>query len=65
LNQKKPLLIIGGFSKVHLTKETLKSADQTISIFPKGLESWTVASRAIFTYEEALEFSDIARDQVS
>ena len=59
VNQKKPVLIIGGFSKGHFTKETLKLADQTINIFPKGLESWTVASRAIFAYEQALEFNDI------
>jgi len=58
LNQKDPVLMIGGFSKGHFTKETLKLADQTISIFPKGLESWTVASRAIFAYEQALEFND-------
>jgi len=55
VNQKKPVLIIGGFSKGHFTKETLKLADQQISIFPIGLESWTVASKVIFAYEEALE----------
>ncbi|WP_455368917.1 hypothetical protein [[Eubacterium] cellulosolvens] len=57
-NQKNPVLIIGGFSKGHFSKETLKLSDQSISIFPKGLESWTVASRAIFAYEQALELSD-------
>jgi rRNA small subunit pseudouridine methyltransferase Nep1 len=55
LNHKRPVLIIGGFSKGHFTKETLKLADQQISIFPKGLESWTVASKMIFAYEQALE----------
>jgi rRNA small subunit pseudouridine methyltransferase Nep1 len=65
LNHKRPVLIIGGFSKGHFTKETLKLADQQISIFPKGLESWTVASKMIFAYEQALEFSDIAGAQVS
>lgn len=59
VNQKKPILIIGGFSKGHFTKETLKLADQTINIFPKGLESWTVASKVIFAYEQALEFNDV------
>jgi rRNA small subunit pseudouridine methyltransferase Nep1 len=55
VNQKLPILIIGGFSKGHFTKETLKLSDQTISIFHKGLESWTVTSRVIFAYEQALE----------
>ncbi|WP_455279427.1 hypothetical protein [[Eubacterium] cellulosolvens] len=58
LKQDDPVLIIGGFSKGHFTKETLKLADQTISIFPQGLESWTVASRAIFAYEQVLELND-------
>jgi rRNA small subunit pseudouridine methyltransferase Nep1 len=54
-NQKKPVLIIGGFSKGSFNKETLDLADKTISIFPKGLESWIIASRAIFAYEQCLE----------
>ena len=57
-NQKNPVLIIGGFSKGSFKKETLELADQTISIFPKGLESWTVAAKAIFAYEQALEIDD-------
>jgi rRNA small subunit pseudouridine methyltransferase Nep1 len=52
--QDKPAIMIGGFPHEHPTEETMKLADEKISIDKSMLESWVVASRAIYEYERAI-----------
>jgi len=53
-NEKRPLLIVGGFPHGHFSEATLKLLDETVCIDPDMLETWTVTSRAIYEYERAL-----------
>jgi len=53
-NEKKPVMIVGGFPHGHFSEATLKLVNETVSIDPDMLETWTVTSRAIYEYERAL-----------
>jgi rRNA small subunit pseudouridine methyltransferase Nep1 len=52
--QDKPAIMIGGFPHDHPSEETMKLADERISVDRSMLESWIVASRAIYEYERAI-----------
>lgn len=56
-NEKRPLLIVGGFPHGHFSEATLKLVNETVCIDPDMLETWTVTSRAIYEYERALSVS--------
>ena len=51
---KRPVVLIGGFSEGHFSKETLKLANESYRIHKRRLEAWTVAARAVYDYERAL-----------
>jgi len=50
----RPLVLIGGFPRGHFTDETVRLADEVISVDPETLETWTVVSRVIYDYEQAI-----------
>jgi len=52
--ESRPAIMIGGFPHEHPSEETTKLADERISIDRSMLESWVVASRAIYEYERAI-----------
>ncbi len=52
--EKRPLIIIGGFPHGNFSKETLKLADDVISISNEALEASIVASRIIYEYEVSI-----------
>lgn len=56
ISKKKPLVMIGGFPKGDFCEETIKNADEIVSIWPKPLEAWIVTSRVISITEQALGF---------
>ena len=56
-NEKKPLLIVGGFPHGHFSEATLKLVNEIVCIDPDMLETWTVTSRAIYEYERLLSVS--------
>jgi len=56
-NEKRPVLIVGGFPHGHFSEATLKLVNETVCIYPDMLETWTVTSRAIYEYERALSVS--------
>jgi rRNA small subunit pseudouridine methyltransferase Nep1 len=53
-HESKPVIIIGGFPHGHLTEENAKLAQRKISIDKLMLETWVVASRAVYEYERAI-----------
>ena len=52
---RKPVLLVGGFPKGHLSEDALSNAKELCRIQDQGLEAWTVVARAIYDYERALE----------
>ncbi len=58
--QARPSIIIGGFPRGHFSDETMRSLDATVSVYPRGLEAWTVASWMIFAYEQAAGLNNAA-----
>jgi len=56
-NEKRPLLIVGGFPHGHFSEATLRLVNETVCIDPDMLETWTVTSRAIYEYERTLSVS--------
>jgi len=46
--------IIGGFPHGSFSSETESLADDKISLYNKPLEAWTVVSRVIYCYEQAI-----------
>jgi rRNA small subunit pseudouridine methyltransferase Nep1 len=52
--EKRPLILIGGFPHGHLTEENIKLAQRKVSIDKSMLETWVVASRAVYEYERAI-----------
>ncbi len=46
-----PAVIIGAFPHGPMMDETLSLADEAVSIYPKALDAWVVASRFIYEYE--------------
>jgi len=53
-NEKRPVMIVGGFPHGYLSEATQKLANETVCIDPDMLETWTVTSRAIYEYERSL-----------
>ena len=53
-SEARPLIIIGGFPHGHLSEENAKLAQRKISIDKSMLETWVVASRAVYEYERAI-----------
>jgi len=53
VDHKHPVLLIGGFSTGHFSKETIALANDVFQIYSKGLDAWTVVSRAVYDYERA------------
>ncbi len=54
VRKKEPVLLVGGFSNGHFSKETLALADGVFRIYSRGLDAWTVVARATYEYERAL-----------
>ncbi|WXG42701.1 MAG: 16S rRNA methyltransferase [Promethearchaeati archaeon SRVP18_Atabeyarchaeia-1] len=52
--ESRPAIVIGGFAHGHLTEENTKLAQRRISIDKSMLETWVVASRAVYEYERAI-----------
>lgn len=52
--EKTPVAIIGGFPRGHFSGDLLKLVDETVCFDPEMLETWTVASRAVYAYEKAI-----------
>ena len=59
VGKKAPVLLIGGFSRGHFSKETLALTNAAYRISPRGLDAWTVVSRAIYDYEQALSIDNV------
>jgi rRNA pseudouridine-1189 N-methylase Emg1 (Nep1/Mra1 family) len=53
VDHKHPVLLVGGFSTGHFSKETIALANDVFQIYSKSLDAWTVASRAVYDYERA------------
>lgn len=49
--QKNPVVLVGGFPHGHFSNQTLKLANEKISIDPVGLDAWIVVSRILSAYE--------------
>jgi len=56
--RERPMVMIGGFPRGDFHEETLRSAEEVISIWPEPLEAWVVASRAISIVEQAIGIGD-------
>jgi rRNA small subunit pseudouridine methyltransferase Nep1 len=48
-----PLVLLGAYPNGPMREETLKEADEAVSIYPEALEAWVVTSRLIYEYEKA------------
>ncbi len=57
IGHKNPAVLVGGFPRGHFSRSTLKLADEIVSIDRDTLETWTVVSRLIYEYEQALSLS--------
>jgi len=57
-SRRKPLIMIGGFPRGEFHEETLRNADEVVSIWPEPLEAWVVASRVISITEQALKIGE-------
>ncbi len=54
VSMKRPLVMIGGFPRGDFHEETVRNADEVISIWPESLEAWIIASRVVSIAENAL-----------
>ncbi|PVX27409.1 MAG: 16S rRNA methyltransferase [Candidatus Bathyarchaeum sp.] len=52
--KQRPAIIIGAFPHGHLSDATVQLADELVCIDSEMLEAWTVTSRAIYEYEQAI-----------
>jgi rRNA small subunit pseudouridine methyltransferase Nep1 len=52
--KKKPVLLVGGFSDGHFSKQALDLATEAYKINQRGLDAWTVVARAVYDYERAI-----------
>lgn len=52
--KQQPTIIIGAFPHGSLSETTVQLADEFVCIDSEMLEAWTVTSRAIYQYEQAL-----------
>jgi rRNA small subunit pseudouridine methyltransferase Nep1 len=53
-NERRLVILVGGFPRGHFTASTLKLADELVCIDPEMLETWTVVSRVLYEYERVL-----------
>lgn len=53
----RPLTLVGGFPRGHFADETVRLADEVVSVDPETLETWTVVSRVIYDYEQAINLT--------
>jgi len=51
----RPVVIVGGFARGHLSERNIKLADQVLSVDRAPLDSWLVTSRIIYEYECGLK----------
>lgn len=51
---ERPAIIIGGFPRGDFTRETLRWADEVLSISKVPLDAWTVAARLVYEFERAI-----------
>ncbi len=51
---KKPALLVGGFPEGHFSSTTLQRANASYRVDRRRLEAWTVAARAVYDFETAL-----------
>lgn len=49
-----PLVFLGAYPNGPMREETLKEADESVSIYPEALEAWVVTSRLVYEYEKAM-----------
>jgi len=56
-NEKRPLLIVGGFPHGHFSRAPLNQVNETVGVDPDMLETWTVVSRVLYEYECLLSIS--------
>jgi len=52
--RRKPLLLVGGFSGGHFSKQALGLAKEAYKIDRRGLDASTVVARAVYDYERAI-----------
>lgn len=53
VDHEHPVVLVGGFSTGHFSRETLELANDVFQIYPRSLDAWTVVSRAVYDYERA------------
>lgn len=54
VKEEKPTAIVGGFPRGHFSGELLKLVDETVCFDPEMLDTWTVTSRLVGEYENAI-----------
>ena len=52
--KQKPTIIIGGFPHNTFSESTVQLTDELVCIDTEMLETWTITSRAIYQYEQAI-----------
>jgi rRNA small subunit pseudouridine methyltransferase Nep1 len=52
--EKRLMVFVGGFPAGHFSESTVKLADEIVCIDPEMLETWTVTSRLIYEFEQAI-----------
>ena len=58
VEEKKPLVIVGGFPHGNFSESTLKLADEVVCIDPEMLETSIVVSRVVYEYERAINLAE-------
>ena len=53
-SKQRPAIIVGGFPHGHFSETTVQLADEVVCVDSEMLEAWTMTSRAIYEYEQAL-----------
>lgn len=51
---EKPVILVGGFSEGHFSKNTLQLANETHRVNKRNLEASTVVARALYEFERAI-----------
>lgn len=58
VEKENPAVIVGAFPHGHYAKSTSRLANELVSIDREMLEAWTVVSRVIFSYENAINLPE-------
>ncbi len=53
-SKRSPVVIVGGFPHGDFSETTLQLANEVVSVDVEMLDAWTVASRAIYEYEQLI-----------